>query len=87
MKKIILPALAILAFGTISNAQLAQKQPVKHAAVVATKPSMTNTTPAPAKPAAAQSGIKKKKTTTPTQKAVIKRKHHHQARKPKTKKH
>ena len=75
MKKIILPALAILAFGTISNAQLAQKQPVKHAAVVATKPAMTN------------SGIKKKKTTTPTKKAAIKRKHHHKARKPKTKKH
>lgn len=87
MKKIILPALAILAFGTITNAQLVQKQPAKHVTMVTTKPAITHTTPVAAKTGTVESGIKKKKVSTPAQKAVIKRRHHHKSIKPKTKKH
>ena len=79
MKKIFLPALALLVFGGVSSAQVSQRQPAKTAGVVVTKPAVIS------KSMNKTASVTPAKTTKPaTNKTVaIKRKHKQKARKPK----
>jgi hypothetical protein len=79
MKKIILPALAMLLLGGITNAQTTQKQPAKTASSVVSRPVTSNKT------MIKTAAVTPAKTTKPVanKTAAIKRKHHHKPRKTK----